>query len=129
VVRYPAALSWGRPAPEAQVEIAASIAAYRRYLRDLVDVKAREPGDDLTSDLLAIHAEDGPGARSDWLVAGRPGAVGAARGNGPADCAVTGPARDLYLTLWNRGPADGLRVTGDLAVLAAFGTAMHITWD
>jgi len=58
VVRYPAALSWGRPAPEAQVEIAASIAAYRRYLRDLVDVKAREPGDDLTSDLLAIHAED-----------------------------------------------------------------------
>jgi cytochrome P450 len=55
---YRAALSWGRPAPEDQVEIAASIAAYRRYLRDLVDVKARRPGDDLTSDLLAIHAED-----------------------------------------------------------------------
>jgi cytochrome P450 len=55
---YRAALLWGRPAPEAQVEIATSIAAYRRYLRDLVEVKAREPGDDLTSDLLAIHAED-----------------------------------------------------------------------
>jgi cytochrome P450 len=55
---YRAALSWGRPAPEAQVEIAASIAAYRRYLRKLVDVKVVEPGDDLTSDLLTIHAED-----------------------------------------------------------------------
>ena len=55
---YRAALSWGRPAPAGQVEIATSIAAYRRYLRDLVDVKVREPADDLTSDLLAIHAED-----------------------------------------------------------------------
>jgi cytochrome P450 len=55
---YRAELSWGRPAPQAQVEIATSIAAYRRYMRDLVDVKVREPGDDLTSDLLAIHAEE-----------------------------------------------------------------------
>ena len=55
---YRAALSWGRPAPHDQVEIAASIAAYRAYLRDLVDVKAQAPGDDLTSDLLAIHQED-----------------------------------------------------------------------
>ncbi|HEY4464761.1 MAG TPA: cytochrome P450 [Streptosporangiaceae bacterium] len=55
---YRAALSWGRPAPEAQIEIASSIAAYRGYLRDLVDVKAHQPGDDLTSDLLAIHAEN-----------------------------------------------------------------------
>jgi len=55
---YRAALSWGRPQPDDQVEIAGSIAAYRRYLRDLVDAKAAEPGDDLTSDLLAIHAED-----------------------------------------------------------------------
>jgi cytochrome P450 len=53
-----AALSWGRPAPDDQVEIATSMATYRRYLRDLVDAKAREPGDDLTSDLLAIHRED-----------------------------------------------------------------------
>jgi cytochrome P450 len=55
---YRAALSWGRPAPADQVEIATSIAAYRAYLRGLVDVKAGAPGDDLTSDLLAIHAED-----------------------------------------------------------------------
>ena len=54
---YRAALAWGRPAPEDQVEIATSMAAYRKYVRDLVDLKAREPGDDLASDLLAIHRE------------------------------------------------------------------------
>jgi cytochrome P450 len=54
---YRAALGWGRPAPEDQVEIATSIAAYRAYLRDLVDRKAAAPGDDLTSDLIAIHHE------------------------------------------------------------------------
>ena len=55
---YRAALSWGRPAPGDQVEIATSMAAYRRYLRDLVDAKARQPGDDLTSDLIVIHREN-----------------------------------------------------------------------
>jgi hypothetical protein len=55
---FRAALSWGRPAPKDQVEIASSIAAYRLYLRDLVDRKYELPGDDLTSDLLAIHRED-----------------------------------------------------------------------
>src|SRR5260370_18081467 len=53
-----AALGWGRPAPEDQVEIATSMATYRRYLRDLVDLRAGRPGDDLTSALLAIHRED-----------------------------------------------------------------------
>ena len=53
-----AALSWGRPDPADQVEIARSIAAYRRYLADLVASKVADRGDDLTSDLLAIHDED-----------------------------------------------------------------------
>ena len=52
-----AALSFGRPAAEDQIEIATTIAAYRGYMRDLVDAKAREPGDDLASDLIAIHRE------------------------------------------------------------------------
>jgi cytochrome P450 len=55
---YRAALGWGRPAPGDQVEIATTMAAYRKYMRDLVDVKVREPGDDVTSDLIAIHDED-----------------------------------------------------------------------
>jgi cytochrome P450 len=53
-----AALGWGRPAPGDQVEIATGMAAYRRYLRDLVDLRAGQPGDDLTTALLAIHRED-----------------------------------------------------------------------
>jgi cytochrome P450 len=55
---YRAALGWGRPAPRDQVEIATGMAAYRAYLRDLVDAKVVEPGDDLTSDLIAIQRED-----------------------------------------------------------------------
>jgi cytochrome P450 len=54
---YRAALSFGRPAAEDQVEMATTMAAYRRYMRGLVDDKAREPGDDLASDLIAIHRE------------------------------------------------------------------------
>ena len=55
---YRAALGWGRPRPEDQIEIATHMAAYRRYLRELVDHKRAARGDDLTSDLLAIHDED-----------------------------------------------------------------------
>jgi cytochrome P450 len=54
---YRAALSFGRPAAGDQVEIATTMAAYRKYMRDLVDTKTREPGDDLASDLIAIHRE------------------------------------------------------------------------
>ena len=53
-----AALAWGRPAPEEQVDIATNMVAYRRYLRALVDTLATDRGDDFTSDLLAIHDED-----------------------------------------------------------------------
>ena len=38
--------------------MATQMAAYRNYLRDLVRRKHEEPGDDLTTDLLAIHDED-----------------------------------------------------------------------
>jgi hypothetical protein len=55
---YRAALGWGRPAPADQVEIATGMAAYRAYLNRLVDAKALAPGDDLTSDLIAIHREN-----------------------------------------------------------------------
>jgi cytochrome P450 len=54
---FRAELSWGRPAPEHQVEMAASMAAYRQYMRRLVGAKAALPGDDLVSDLIAIHDE------------------------------------------------------------------------
>jgi cytochrome P450 len=53
-----AALAWGRPAPEEQVEHAESMAAYRGYLRGLVAAKAAARADDFASALLAIHDED-----------------------------------------------------------------------
>jgi len=77
---------------------------------------------------LAIHAADGAAGGADWLVAGGPREAGVSRGTGHAGCDVTGPARDLYLTLWNRGPADGLQVTGDPGILAAFARTLQITW-
>jgi cytochrome P450 len=55
---YRAALGWGRPDPKDQVEIATGMAAYRAYLRELVGAKVSAPGDDLTSDLVAVHRED-----------------------------------------------------------------------
>jgi uncharacterized protein (TIGR03083 family) len=77
---------------------------------------------------LAIHARDGAAGGAAWMVAGGAGESGVSRGTGPAGCDVTGPARDLYLALWNRRPPDGLQVTGDPAVLAAFTRALQITW-
>jgi uncharacterized protein (TIGR03083 family) len=77
---------------------------------------------------LAIHAGDGPAGRAGWLVTGGSGAAGVARGAGPADCEVTGPAADLYLLLWNRRPAQMPRVSGDPGILAEFGKALNITW-
>jgi cytochrome P450 len=55
---YRLALSFGRPTAADQVGIATNIAAYRRYLRELVDAKVLVRGDDLTSDLIAIHEQN-----------------------------------------------------------------------
>jgi cytochrome P450 len=52
---YRMALSFGRPAPAEQVDIATNIAAYRKYFRALVESKISQRADDLTSDLLSIH--------------------------------------------------------------------------
>ena len=55
---YRLALSFGRPAAADQVGLAMNIAAYRRYLRELVSTKSAVRADDLTSDLLTIRDED-----------------------------------------------------------------------
>lgn len=53
-----AGLAWGRPTPEEQVHHAENMAAYRRYLRELIATKASARNDDFASALLAIHDED-----------------------------------------------------------------------
>jgi cytochrome P450 len=53
-----ATLAWGRPESEEQVEHARNMAAYRGYLRSLVQSKVDDRADDYASALLAIHDED-----------------------------------------------------------------------
>jgi cytochrome P450 len=53
-----AALGWGRPARDEQIEHARSMAAYRGYLRELVALKAEDRADDFAGALLEIHDED-----------------------------------------------------------------------
>jgi cytochrome P450 len=55
-----ALLTFGRPAPEQQLDIATNIVTYRRYLRELVAAKREQPGDDLTSALLDDPTELAP---------------------------------------------------------------------
>jgi uncharacterized protein (TIGR03083 family) len=61
---------------------------------------------------LRVRTEDVPDG--DWLVSLSTEPPRTERGvPGPADCEISGPAPDLYLALWNRGPYDGLSVRGD----------------
>jgi uncharacterized protein (TIGR03083 family) len=46
-----------------------------------------------------------------------------------ADCAVTGSASDLYLTLWNRLPTSALATRGDAGILTGFCDKLHIRWS
>jgi cytochrome P450 len=53
-----AALGFGRPTPEEQVQHAINMASYRRYLTTFVATKTTLRDDDFTSALLAIHDEN-----------------------------------------------------------------------
>lgn len=81
---------------------------------------------------LVIRAGDGPGAPAWTVVMGQPDAR-VSRGAHPAApgeryCEVSGPAPDLYLTLWNRRAPDGLDVRGDSGVLATWLDRLHVRW-
>ncbi len=77
---------------------------------------------------VAVHADDGPAGHADWLVVTGPDAAVSA-GSGPAACDVTGTAESLYLALWNRQPAAGLRVDGDAGLLAELTGSLQVTWS
>lgn len=67
---------------------------------------------------LRVQAADAPAGTGDWLVHLSQKAPRVERGApGAADCTVSGPAADVYLALWNRGPYDGLDVSGDAELL------------
>ncbi len=52
------AFTWGRPTASEQTEIASKMLAYWRYCRRFVASKVDDPGDDFTSELLAVHHAD-----------------------------------------------------------------------
>lgn len=79
--------------------------------------------------VIAVHADDGADGAAHWLVRTGTGQPGVSRGQGPADCDVTGPASDLYLMLWNRQARGDLDVSGDAALLAALRHELRITWS
>ena len=89
------------------------------------------PGGGLRSDparLLRVRCTDTAG---DWLVRIEPDRVRTSSGSPEAgsDCLVTGAADDLYLALWNRRAASGLRVDGDRSVLDLFLDGVQVRWS
>jgi uncharacterized protein (TIGR03083 family) len=73
----------------------------------------RSPGDGRT---VHLHSTD---AEGEWLIGFEPGAIVVEAGHAKGDAAVRGPAADLLLWLWGRGPLDGLDVFGDRAAAEA----------
>ncbi len=51
-------LYYGRPSADEQIEMTKNLVPFWRYVVDLVAEKAREPQDDLTSDLIRMRAGD-----------------------------------------------------------------------
>lgn len=72
---------------------------------------------------LAVCPTDSDAA---WLVAAGPEGATTERGAGDADVLIRGPAADLYLLLWNRGPLDGIDVTGDPSLLDLWRSSVTI---
>lgn len=81
---------------------------------------------------LVIRAGDGPGAPAWTVFMGRPDARVSRGADPPAPgeryCEVSGPPPNLYLTLWNRCPTDGLDVRGDSGVLTTWLDRLHVRW-
>jgi uncharacterized protein (TIGR03083 family) len=68
--------------------------------------------------VLRLHATDADGAGADWYLHLSPEPLRVER-ESPAtpDCTVSGPARHLYLGLWNRADLTALDVEGDASLV------------
>jgi hypothetical protein len=74
-----------------------------------------------------VRAVDVPAGQGEWLVHLSADPPRTERGSGSgsrsrssagdADCAVQGTAAELYLALWNRGPYEGLEISGDASIM------------
>ncbi|GGV31579.1 hypothetical protein GCM10010495_55290 [Kitasatospora herbaricolor] len=75
---------------------------------------------------LAVRPTDGP---TSWLVTITREPVTVALADGPADLTVTGPARDLFLLLWNRLRPEDVGCEGDRSLLDLWRETAVITWS
>jgi uncharacterized protein (TIGR03083 family) len=107
VHRYDAELAAGTSSP-IQTELA--VDGIDEVLASFLAFEA-ERGD--LGGSLHLHATD---AESEWVIRRENDQLIATQGHEKADAAVRGTASDLLLFLWNRVPASGLDVVGDVAV-------------
>jgi uncharacterized protein (TIGR03083 family) len=98
-------------------ELITGFAPRRRY----------RPRDGGRAQSMAIRALDTGGR---WLVRISDGATEVARGDGPADCVLDGPAAGLYAYLWNRcdWAIAGVTASGDPAILETWGSSVRVVW-
>jgi uncharacterized protein (TIGR03083 family) len=75
---------------------------------------------------LLVRADDAPDAV--WTIQIGPAGPVPTRGEAAAQCAVAGPAAELYLALWNRRDFTGLRVDGDRSVLELWRERATVRW-
>ncbi|MEU6232805.1 maleylpyruvate isomerase family mycothiol-dependent enzyme [Kitasatospora sp. NPDC047058] len=78
---------------------------------------------------VLLRAADGPGS---WLltVSREPLTVTTPAADGVrADLTVAGPARDLYLLLWNRRPAERVDLSGDRSLLELWRETAAVRWS
>jgi len=90
---------------------------------------ASRPRSQLRSDppkTLHLHATDGAG---EWVATIGPEGTQVTNGHAKADCAVAGPASDLFLLVWNRRDSSGLQVFGDTSVLDLWRARMQVRWE
>jgi len=64
-----------------------------------------------------------------WQVTMTPNGITTIRGDGPADVTLTGPASDLYLTVWNRGDDSTIEVAGNRDLLETWHNNHQIRWS
>jgi hypothetical protein len=77
------------------------------------------------SGTMLVHSTD---TYDRWHTTMTPDGITSFKGTGPADVTLTGPAADLYLSLWNRGDDSDIEVTGDRDLLDTWHTHLRIRW-
>ena len=74
---------------------------------------------------IHIHASD---TGDEWYLEIGPESVLTSRRSGFADCSLSATAEELYLLLWNRRSAAGIRVEGDGKLLGMWREGVRIRW-